>query len=135
MTRRLRRHQSSRATSYSTCCKLPDQALPPPALVAYKVYPNGKQELVRGVQLAELPIRTWKDVIAAGNTPFVYNFLAPSESFISLRIGGGTDSGNVPSGGIESAIITPDLLVGEIEVRTSTLGQRPQPAVTRPAVP
>ncbi len=112
-----------------------DQALPPPALVAYKVFPNGKQELVRGVQLAELPIRTWKDVIAAGSTPFVYNYLAPSESFISLRIGGGTDNGNVPSGGIESAIITPDLLVGEIEVRTSTLGQRPQPAVTRPLAP
>ncbi|HPH65145.1 MAG TPA: metallopeptidase TldD-related protein [Kofleriaceae bacterium] len=112
-----------------------DQALPPPALVAYKVYPNGKEELVRGVQLAELPIRTWKDVIAAGNTPFVYNYLAPSESFISLRIGGGTDNGNVPSGGIESAIITPDLLVGEIEVRTSTVGQRPVPAVARPTVP
>jgi TldD protein len=112
-----------------------DQALPPPALVAYKVFPDGKEQLVRGVQLTEVPIRTWKDVIAVGNVPFVYNFLAPAESTIALRLGGGTDNGNVPSGGIESSITTPDLLIGEIEVRSSTVGQRPEPAVPRPKAP
>ena len=42
--------------------KATDQQLPPPAALAYRVYPNGKEELVRGVQLAEVPIRAWKDV-------------------------------------------------------------------------
>jgi TldD protein len=111
-----------------------DRELPPPALLAYRVLPNGKEELVRGVQLAEVPIRNWKDVIATGNQPFVYNYLAPSESFIELKVSGGTDNGNVPSGGIESAIVTPDLLVGEIEVRSSSVGQRPAPAIPRPQV-
>jgi hypothetical protein len=96
--------------------------------------PNGSEQLVRGVQLLELPIRTWKDVIAVGNNPIAYNYLAPTDSFLEMRIGGGTENGSVPSGGIESAIITPDLLVGEIEVRTSTVGQREQPVVSRPSV-
>src|SRR5258706_1684181 len=43
--------------------KSTDQQLPPPAMLAYRVYPDGKQELVRGVQLTEVPIRAWKDVI------------------------------------------------------------------------
>lgn len=116
-----------------TLLQTTDQAVPPPALLAYRVYPNGKEELVRGVQLGEIPVRTWKDIIATSNTSLVYNYLAAPENYIEMLIGGGTDHGNVPSGGIESAIITPDLLVGEMEVRTSTVGHRPAPAVPPPS--
>ncbi len=112
--------------------KSTDQQLPPPATLAYRVYPNGKEELVRGVQLAEVPIRAWKDVIGAGNQPTVYNFLAATESQLALKLAGGTDDGFVPSGGIESAIVTPDLLVKELDVVGSTAGVRPLPVVEKP---
>src|SRR5205085_9871300 len=79
--------------------KSTDQALPPPTILAYRVYPNGKQELVRGVQLAEVPMRAWKDVIGVSKDLTSYNFLAATESQLQLKLTGGTDDGFVPSGG------------------------------------
>jgi TldD protein len=114
--------------------KSTDQQLPPPTIVAYKVYPGGKEELVRGVQLAEVPIRAWKDVIGVSRETTVYNFLASPESQLQLRLGGGTDDGFVPSGGIESAIITPDLLLKEIDLGGSSAGERPAPILAKPIV-
>ena len=113
--------------------KSTDPHLPPPTLVAYKVYPNGKEELVRGVQLAEVPIRAWKDVIGVSKETTAYNFLAANESQLQLKLSGGTDDGFVPSGGIESAIATPDLLLKEIDLSGSSAGERPAPVLPKPA--
>ncbi len=112
--------------------KSTDQELPPPAVLAYKVYPNGKEELVRGVQLKEEPIRAWKDVIGVSTEKTVYNFLAATESQLALKLNAGTEDGFVPSGGIESAVITPDLLVKELDVAGSAAGERPLPVVDKP---
>lgn len=111
--------------------KSTDQALPPPAILAYRVYPDGKRELVRGVQMAEVPIRAWKDVLGVSTELTTYNFLAANESQLQLRLSGGTDDGFVPSGGIESGIITPDLLMKEIDVSGAKL-ERPKPIVPKP---
>jgi predicted Zn-dependent protease len=111
--------------------KSTDQALPPPSILAYRVYPNGKQELVRGVQLAEVPMRAWKDVIGVSKEITTYNFLAATESQLQLRLTGGTDDGFVPSGGIESGVITPDLLFKEIDI-VSTAGAIVAPIVPKP---
>src|SRR5690606_33553255 len=42
---------------------------PPVALLAYKVYPDGREELVRGAQLQPVLLRAWRDVIAVGDRP------------------------------------------------------------------
>jgi TldD protein len=112
--------------------KSTDQQLPPAALLAYKVYPNGKEELVRGVQLADVPIRAWKDVLGVSKEVTVYNFLAANESQLQLRLTGGTDDGFVPSAGIESGIVTPDLLLKEIDLSGSSAGERPAPILPKP---
>jgi len=112
--------------------KSTDPQLPPPAILAYKIYPNGKEELVRGVQLAEVPIRAWKDVIGVSKELTTYNFLAANESQLQLRLAGGTDDGFVPSSGIESAIVTPDLLLKEIDLGGSSAGERPAPVLPKP---
>lgn len=111
--------------------KSTDQALPPPAILAYRVYPDGKRELVRGVQMAEVPIRAWKDVIGVGRELTTYNYLAANESQLQLRLTGGVDDGFVPSAGIESAIITPDLLMKEIDVFGAKV-ERPRPILAKP---
>jgi TldD protein len=111
--------------------KSTDQALPPPAILAYRVYLDGRRELVRGVQMAEVPIRAWKDVIGVSTELTAYNYLAANESQLQLRLTGGTDDGFVPSGGIESAIVTPDLLFKEIDVFGAKL-ERPLPLVPKP---
>jgi predicted Zn-dependent protease len=112
--------------------KSTDQQLPPPAILAYRVYPNGKQELVRGVQLGEVPIQAWEDVLAVSKDITTYNFLAAPESQLQLRLTGGTDEGFVPSGGIESGIITPDLLLKRLDVVGTTAGERPVPIAPKP---
>ncbi len=112
--------------------KSTDQALPPPAILAYRIYPDGKEELVRGVQLAEVPMRAWKDVTGVSKELTTYNFLAATESQLQLRLTGGTDDGFVPSGGIESAVVTPDLLFKEMDV-TSFIQGVPAAAVPKPA--
>jgi hypothetical protein len=113
--------------------KTVDPQLPPPSVVAYRVYPGGKQELVRGVQLAEVPIRAWKDVLAVSKDTTVYNFLSSDQHQLALRLTGGTDEGFVPSGGIESSIITPDLLLKEIDISGNLTTVRPLPTVPKPA--
>ena len=112
--------------------KTTDPLLPPPVVTAYKVYTNGKEELVRGVQPAEIPIRAWKDVIGVSKETTVYNFLAATDSQLALRLTGGTDDGFVPSGGGESSIVTPDLLLKEIDLTSTTGNLRPTPSVPKP---
>jgi TldD protein len=113
--------------------KSTDQQLPPPAILAYRLYANGKEELVRGVQLTEVPIRAWKDVIGVSKDVTAYNFLAANESQLQLRLSGGTDDGFVPSGGIESGIVTPDLLLKEIDLGGSAAGERAAPILAKPS--
>jgi predicted Zn-dependent protease len=108
-----------------------DLDLPPPASLVYKVYADGREELVRGAQLGEIPIRSWKDVIAAGKTQTVYNFLASPQSYLADKFGGGADDGAVPSTGIESSITTPDLLFKEMDITPITV-KRAEPAVPSP---
>lgn len=110
-----------------------DLELPPPALLAYKVTPDGKEQLVRGVQLGAVPVRAWKDVVAAGKSVTVLNFLASTEGYLEHKVGG-PDEGFVPSSGIESSVATPDLLFKELDVVPSTAGQRARPVVPPPLV-
>jgi hypothetical protein len=108
-----------------------DEQAPPPAVLAYRVYPNGKEELVRGVQLKPVGTRAWRDVIAVGKQRTVRNFLATTEDPLLLQVGG-AGPGFVPSTGVESAIVTPDLLFRELDVVPSALGQRAVPAIPPP---
>jgi hypothetical protein len=111
--------------------KSTDQQLPPPALLAYRVLPNGKEELVRGVQLSEVPMQSWEDVLGVSKDTTTYNFLAATESQLQLRLGG-TDEGYVPSSGIESAIVAPDLLFKRLDVQGVATGSRPAPVLPKP---
>jgi hypothetical protein len=108
-----------------------DVDAPPPALLAYRVYPNGREELVRGVRLNPVSMRAWRDVIGASRHSSVHNFLASGENDLSHKLQGVGD-GFVPSSGVESAIVTPDLLFKELELVGSSAGKRPLPAVPRP---
>lgn len=104
---------------------------PPPALVAYRLYPDGRRELVRGVLVDPFEVSAWKGLIATGRTNRIKNFLASTDTPLLARARG-VGSGFVPSEGVESAVITPDLLFGELSVSRSTLGRRPAPLIPKP---
>jgi hypothetical protein len=112
--------------------KTADIQLPPPTSIAYRVYPGGKMELVRGAQLDLLPMTAWEDVLGVSKEVTTYNFLASDQSQLALKLGGGTDDGFVPSGGIESGIVTPDLMLKRVDVRGATGGELPAPLLPKP---
>jgi TldD protein len=109
-----------------------NQALPPPASLVVRVTPDGKEELVRAVQLSEVSIKSWKDILATGKTPIVFNFLAATEGYLENKVDG-ADEGFVPSSGIESSVTTPDLLFKELDLIPSTVGLRARPFVPPPS--
>ncbi|MBT8492841.1 MAG: hypothetical protein KJO07_07250 [Deltaproteobacteria bacterium] len=108
-----------------------DPNAPPIATLAYKVLPNGKEELVRGVQLKRTEVNEWRSIAAVGRKQYVKNFLATTENPLFMRIQGGAE-GFVPSAGVESAVATPDLLFPELTVERSQFGTRPPPLVPAP---
>jgi TldD protein len=108
-----------------------DRDEPPPAALAYRVYPNGREELIRGVQLEPVTMRAWRDLIAVGRNDNVYNYLASGQEQVVHKVIG-VQEGFVPSSGVESAVVTPDLLFQELDVGRSTIGMRPEPAVPPP---
>lgn len=108
-----------------------DERSPPTALVAYRVYPDGREELVRGVSLKEVPLRAWRDVIAGSKARTVRNYLASTDNPLFVQVAGLVNA-FVPSAGVESSIATPDLLFRELDVVPSTLGRRPKPILPPP---
>lgn len=76
---------------------------------AYKIYPDGKEELIRGLNGKGFVARSFKDIINVGNKPYAMNFLATA--VISPFVSGGDRY-------IYSSVIIPDLLFEDGELTT-----------------
>ena len=92
-------------------------------LEAYKVYADGREELIRGVDAAGVAPASFKDILSVSKSSTVHNFLAPSviPSFMS----GG-------SAYIIATVITPDLLFEDLEVRPLDGDMPKPPSLTNP---
>lgn len=94
-----------------------------PILEAYKIYPNGREELIRSVEINSLSPQSFKDIIYAGKSTYVHNLLAPS--VISAFMSGGSNY-------IGSSIITPNLLFEDLEVNPIDKDTPKPPYITKP---
>lgn len=74
----------------------------------YKIYPDGREELTRGVNGNGFTVRSFKDIIFVGKKPYVYNYLAPA--VVSPFVSGGDQY-------IPSSVIIPDLLFEDGELK------------------
>jgi len=83
----------------------------------YKIYPDGKMELIRGAEILNLSPSNFKDIIQTGKSNYALNLLAPS--VVSSFISGGDQY-------VGASIITPDLLFEDAEVK-SIEGSFPKP--------
>ncbi|MBX3043748.1 MAG: hypothetical protein KIT33_13330 [Candidatus Kapabacteria bacterium] len=92
-------------------------------LNAYKVYPDGSEELIRGAEVAGISPQTFKDIIMASNRQFVYNYLSPS--VISPFMTGGDQY-------VGASIVTPDLLFEDMEIKTPDEDFRKPPVLSNP---
>ena len=98
------------------------------ALVAYKVYPDGREELLRTVEFAGIADSVFKEIVAASDSNTIYTRGGSSgfPSGIMMMVGGGV--GLSPSGGRNVTLSVPDLLFEEMSVRNPT-GNVPHPPV------
>jgi TldD protein len=94
-----------------------------PVLV-YRLYPDGREELVRGLHFKGMNARSLKDIVGVSDESNVFEFLENGAPFALL---GGA------SYAAESSVIAPSLLVDDLElVRTEEEFPRP-PAAPPPA--
>lgn len=76
-------------------------------LLVYKVFPDGREELVRGIRFRGLNARSLKDILAAGDDEQVFEFMDNPAPFALTGASGFT---------AEVAVIAPSILVDDLEL-------------------
>jgi hypothetical protein len=80
-----------------------------PVLV-YRVYADGREELVRGLRFRDLTVRSLRDIVAAGGEPAVFDFLENGAPFALM---------GAASFVAESSVIAPGILFEELQLARS----------------
>jgi TldD protein len=76
-------------------------------VLAYRVYPDGREELVRGLRFKDLNLRSLRDILSAGGEPAVLDYLENGAPFALLGAG---------SYVAESSVISPGVLFEELQL-------------------
>jgi TldD protein len=84
-------------------------------IMVYRIYPDGRQELVRGVDLIGTPLTTFSKIVAADDKLGVFNGVCGAES-----------------GGVPVAAVSPAVLVSQIEVQKKDKSQERPPLLPAP---
>jgi TldD protein len=92
-------------------------------LAVYRVYPDGREELVRAVRFRGLNLRSLKDILAAGDDSTMFEYMDNGAPFALLAASGAT---------AESAVIAPSILVDDLELHPVEDEQPKLPLVTAP---
>jgi hypothetical protein len=102
----------------------------PTALAIYKLYADGREELVRGMEIAPLTATSFKDILAAGDQPGVYHgAYVPLLSSIFAVGTGGSAIGNPVS---LISCVAPSLLFEEVSLKKSSTPAPVPPVVGSP---
>lgn len=76
-------------------------------ILAYKIYPDGREELVRALRFRGLTARSLKDILAAGNDTAAFDFMDSPAPFALIGASGFT---------AESCVIAPSILIDDLEL-------------------
>jgi hypothetical protein len=76
-----------------------------PVLV-YKVFPDGREELVRGLRFRGLSVRSLKDIVVAGDDSIVFDYL---DNGVPLALVG---AGSYTT---ESCVVAPSIIIDDID--------------------
>jgi TldD protein len=87
-------------------------------VMVYKVYPDGKKQLVRGVDIVGTPLLSLNNIVLTGDTQQVFNGVC------------GAESGQIPV-----AAAAPAMLFSEIEVQKRQKGTERPPILPPPVAP
>jgi hypothetical protein len=76
-------------------------------LYAYRLYPDGHEELVRGVRFKGVNARSLKDILAAGDDNVRFDYLDNGAPFALMGLG---------SSAAQVTVVAPSLLIDDLEV-------------------
>jgi hypothetical protein len=76
-------------------------------LLAYRVYPDGREELIRAVRFRGFNARSLKDILASGDDEAVFEFMDNPAPFALVGASGFST---------EAAVIAPSILVDDLEL-------------------
>ncbi len=88
-----------------------------PPILVYRVYQDGREELVRGLRFRGLNVRSLRDIIAASSESTVFHFINNGAPFAMIGAGGFL---------APASVISPALLFEELEF------ERPQDNLSQP---
>ena len=94
-----------------------------PPLLIYKVYPDGREELVRGLRFRGLTSRTLRDILAASSETELFDFVNVAAPLAILGAGGYL---------APASVISPGLLFDELELEPPQDQLPKQPTVPPP---
>jgi TldD protein len=105
----------------------PQQEIVTPPILAYKVFvEDGREELVRGLIVAEMTVRMLRDIVAAGKDYHVNNKLTVGGGIMGLFFSYAFRFGEAGAFGIPTTVIAPSVLFEEIELKkTGGVQQKP----------
>lgn len=96
-------------------------------LLIYRVYPNGKEELVRGLRFRSLNARSLRDITAASDDAYVFDYLE-NGVFLALSGAGGYVA--------NTTVVSPAVLFDELELeRVDAEWSRPPVVPAPPLTP
>jgi predicted Zn-dependent protease len=98
-------------------------------LVVYRIYPDGREELVRGARITGLNTRALRNLGGIGNDNFVYNYMQTQVAGLT-----GTALGAFGSAqsGLPASIVAPSILFDELEVRGAREEPKRLPLIAEP---
>jgi len=88
-------------------------------ILVYRLYPDGREELVRGLRFKGLSTRSLKDIVGASTDSTLFEFLNNSAPFALM---GGANYA------AQSAVVAPSLLLDDLELEKS-VEEFPRPPV------
>lgn len=91
-------------------------------LLAYKVYPDGREELVRGLFFHDMNVRSFKDIVAASDEHYVFDLIDSNAPF--ALVGAGTFT-------TTASVISPAILFDELELQPAK-EETPKPPIVPP---
>ena len=92
-------------------------------LLVYRVDTDGKEELVRGVRFRGLSTRSLKDIVAASDKPYVYNYIDSTVPFALMGAGAFVTNSTI----VAPAVIMDDIEFEQVIDETPTLPIVPPP--------
>ena len=91
-------------------------------ILVYKLYPDGREELVRGLRFRNFSARSLRDILAAGDDSNVFEFMDNAAPFALIGAASFT---------CEASVVAPSVLIDDLDLHPIE-GDYPKPPVVPP---